>query len=121
MQASEICVKRWLWRGERTRSPGYVDAVAVLAALHHRSGDAAALSLMRALETNKGFGDAPARAHFHLLCGDVGQGADWAEKAIEERDLVIPVYLRFAFCKDLRASLRWPKIAAMLNLQAIPA
>ena len=44
------------------------------------------------------------------------QGADWAEKAIEERDQSMMVYLRFAACKGLRASHRWPKIAKMLNL-----
>jgi hypothetical protein len=46
----------------------------------------------------------------------VHQGADWAEKAIEERDQSMMVYLRFAACKGLRASHRWPKIAKMLNL-----
>jgi tetratricopeptide (TPR) repeat protein len=102
-------------------APWYLDAVAVLAALHQRTGDAAALPLIQALEANKAFGDAPAHALFHLLCGDVGQGADWTEKAIEERDLAILVYLRFALCKDLRESHRWSKIAAMLNLQPIPA
>jgi hypothetical protein len=89
----------------------------VLAALHKRAGDVAALPLIDSLETSKGVGDAPAHALFHLLCGDVGKGADWAERAIEERDLAILVYLRFALCKELRASHRWPRIVAMLNLE----
>lgn len=98
-------------------APWYLDAVAVLAALYKRAGDAAALPLIRSLEANKAVGDAPAHALFHLLCGDVGRGADWAERAIQERDLAILVYLRFAFCKELRASDRWLRIASMLNLQ----
>jgi hypothetical protein len=46
----------------------------------------------------------------------VDQGADWAEKAIEERDLSISIYLRFVVSKDLRVSPRWPTIARRLNL-----
>ena len=38
------------------------------------------------------------------------------ERAIEERDQSMMVYLRFVVCKELRASHRWPKIAKMLNL-----
>ena len=55
-------------------------------------------------------------AQFHLLCGEVDRGADWVERAIEERDQSMMVYLRFVVCKELRASHRWPKIAKMLNL-----
>jgi hypothetical protein len=54
---------------------------------------------------------------FHLLCGEVDEGADWAEKAINEHDLSMRmIYLRFVVCKELRASHRWPKIAQALNL-----
>jgi TolB-like protein/tetratricopeptide (TPR) repeat protein len=99
-------------------SPWYLDTVAVLAALLRRSGDAdAAMPLERSLDAAQGIGDAPAHSIFHLLCGDVDQGADWAEKAIDERDLSISIYLRFVVSKDLRASLRWPKIAKKLNLE----
>jgi len=57
-----------------------------------------------------------ARAVYHLLCGDVDQGADWAEKALAERDYVMMFYLQFAVSKALRASSRWPHIAKMMNL-----
>ena len=100
-------------------SPWYLDTVAVLAALLRRSGDAeAAMPLERLLDAAQSRGDAPAHSIFHLLCGNVDQGADWAEKAIDERDLSISIYLRFVVSKDLRASPRWPKIAKMLNLDA---
>jgi hypothetical protein len=62
-------------------------------------------------------GDARAQALFHLLCGEVDRGADWAERAINEGDLAMrTVYIRFVACKQLRASNRWPKIAKMINL-----
>jgi serine/threonine-protein kinase len=98
-------------------APWYLDTVAVLAALLRRSGDGeAALPLEQLLGAAQGIGDAPAHALFHLLCGDVDQGADWAEKAIEERDLSISIYLRFVVSNALRASPRWPRIARKLNL-----
>jgi tetratricopeptide (TPR) repeat protein len=69
-------------------APWYADTIAVLAALTRRSGDGAeARSLVQALGAGQAAGDAPAHALFHLLSGDVEQGADWAERAIEERDL----------------------------------
>jgi len=100
-------------------APWYRDAIAVLAALVRRSGaDAEARSLVQELGAGDAVGAAPAHALLHLLSGDVQQGADWAEKAIEERDLSMMIYLRFVACKELRASKRWPKIAQMLNLPA---
>ena len=51
-----------------------------------------------------GFGDARAQAVYYLLCGDVDTGADWAEKAIVERDDSMMYYLRFVVSKRLRAS-----------------
>ena len=98
-------------------APWYLDAVAVLAALLRRSGSSEGAPLERLLDDAQGIGDAPARAIFHLLCGNVDQGADWAEKAIDQRDLSISIYLRFVVSKSLRASPRWPKIAKKLNLE----
>ena len=48
--------------------------------------------------------------------GELDQGVDWVEKAIEQRDAPMMVYLRFVVCKGLRASHRWPTIARMINL-----
>ena len=98
-------------------APWYPDTTAVLAALTRRNGDAAeSQAFERALGAGDTAGGAHVHAQFHLLCGDVDQGADWTEKAIEERDQSMLVYLRFVVCKELRASRRWPKIAKMLNL-----
>jgi len=98
-------------------APWYPDTIAVLAALTRRNGDMAeSESLEKALAAGDALGSAHVHAQFHLLCGEVDRGADWVERAIEERDQSMMVYLRFAFCRQLRASHRWPKIAKLLNL-----
>ena len=96
--------------------PWSPDPIGVLAGLTRRNGDEVEAPLMKALGSGEVPGDARAHALFHLLCGEIEQGADWAEKAIEQRDASMMVYLRFAVCKGLRASHRWPKIAKMINL-----
>ena len=86
-------------------APWYPDSIAVLAALTRRNGEGAeSQSLAQTLGAGEAVGDAHVHALFHLLCGEVDQGADWTEKAIEERDLSMMFYLRFVVCKELRAS-----------------
>jgi len=112
VQALEIA------RRAHSVAPWYLDAVAVLAALLRRTGDVeASLPLFQSLDAARGDGDAPAHALYHLVLGNLEQGADWAERAIAERDLLISIYLRFVVSTDLRASPRWPRIAGLLNLQ----
>lgn len=96
--------------------PWSPDTAGVLAGLTKRNGDEVDSSLMKALGSGEAPGDARAHALFHLLCGEIDQGADWAEKAVEQRDSSMGVYLRYVVCKGLRASHRWPKIAKMINL-----
>jgi len=97
--------------------PWFPDTTGVLAALMRRNGDEVeAKSVAKALGSGEAPGDARAHALFHLLCGEIDRGADWAEKAIEQRDPSMMFYLRFVVCKELRASHRWPKIAKMINL-----
>jgi hypothetical protein len=55
-------------------------------------------------------------ATFHVVCGEIELAADWIEKAIEERFLSSPFFLQSAIGEPLRASLRSPKLAALLNL-----
>ena len=97
------------------------ETTGVLAALLYRSGDdAESQSIAKTLGSGGAPGDARAQALFHLLCGEVDKGADWAERAIQEGDLAMrTVYIRFVACKQLRASNRWPKIAKMINLPQI--
>ncbi len=98
--------------------PWSPDPIGVLAGLTRRNGEEVDSSLMKALGSGEAPGDARARALYHLLCGEIDHGADWAEKAIEQRDASMMVYLRFVVCKGLRASHRWPKIAKLINLPA---
>ena len=53
---------------------------------------------------------------YHLVCSEIDAAADWFEKAIETRDPTLVPWLRLPLTKPLRASPRWPKIAAMMNL-----
>ena len=104
-------------RRARVVGPWLPDTAGVLAALLRRNGeDAESQSLAGMLGSSEALGDSRAHALFHLLCGEIDQGADWAEKAIEERDFSMMYYLRFVVCKALRASHRWPRIASMINL-----
>ena len=97
----------------------FPDTIGVLAALLRRNGEVAeSQSLAKTLGSGEALGDSRARALFHLLCGELDEGADWVEKAIEQRDPSMMYYLRFVVCKGLRASPRWPKIARMINLPA---
>jgi hypothetical protein len=55
-------------------------------------------------------------AIFHLLCGEVERAADWSEKATEQRDPLMMLFLRQPIAKALRSSARWPALAKMMNL-----
>jgi serine/threonine-protein kinase len=97
--------------------PWLPETTGVLAGLLRRNGDDAESRLVaQSIGSGEDIGEARNHALFHLLCGELDEGADWAEKAVKEHDLSMMMYLRFAVCKELRSSLRWPKIARMLNL-----
>jgi serine/threonine-protein kinase len=97
--------------------PWYPDAIATLAAVLRVTGDdEESRGLYQSLGSGTEPGSARAQAVYYLLCGDVEAGADWAEKAIAERDHSIMYYMRFAVATALRASRRWPAIARMINL-----
>ena len=102
-------------------APWYPDATAILAGLLHQSGEEnEAERLMSAMCAGPGL-ECHARSVYHLLCGDTDEGADWAEKALAERDYVMMFYLQFAVSKGLRTSSRWPRIAEMMNLPNVRA
>jgi tetratricopeptide (TPR) repeat protein len=98
--------------------PWLPETTGVLAAFLLRNGDQTeSESIAKTMGSGAVPGDARAQALFHLLCGEVDKGADWAEQAINEGDLAMrTIYIRFVACKQLRASHRWPKIAKMINL-----
>ena len=99
--------------------PWFPDTVGLLAALLRCNGEEEeSQSIAKELSSAEGFGAARAHALFHLTCGDIDQGADWVEKALQQRDSSMRFYLGFVICKKLRSSHRWPKIAKMVNLPA---
>jgi hypothetical protein len=57
---------------------------------------------------------------FHLLCSEPDKAADWAEKAIEQRDPRIPGTLRL-FPRIWRYSPRWPALARQMNVRDMVA
>ncbi len=62
------------------------------------------------------YGASAGLALFHICCGDLDLAADWFEKAIEERHSMVATFLQGAIAEPLRASPRWPKLAALMNL-----
>ena len=97
------------------------ETAGVFAGLLRRNGDdAESQSIAKTIGRGKALGDARTQSIFHLLCGEVDEGADWAEKAINEHDLSMRmIYLRFVASGSsgkMRVSYRWPKIAQALNL-----
>jgi hypothetical protein len=53
---------------------------------------------------------------YYLLLQDFEKAAVWAEKAIEQRDVVIPFVLQLRISRGLRSSEYWPKLAKLMNL-----
>ena len=47
---------------------------------------------------------------FHHICGETDKVADWYEKAIEQRNTLIPGYSSL-----VSKSPRWPELAKMMN------
>jgi len=106
-------------RRAHATAPWYPDTIAVLAALLRRNGaEVESQSLLGKLGDGEAYGDARVRAMYFLLCGEIEPGADWVEKAIDQRDIAMMIYLRFVACKELRASNRWRRIARTINLTA---
>jgi serine/threonine protein kinase len=52
----------------------------------------------------------------HICCGEIDPAADWFEKAIEERHPMVSPTLQSAITEPRRASPRWPRLAALMNL-----
>jgi tetratricopeptide (TPR) repeat protein len=99
-----------------TIAPWFKPMVGFLAAALTRDGEVdRAETLLRQLSPDQGYVDPIGRAIFHLLCGDLDRTADWAEKAIEERQTAVLFFLN-AHAQALRSSARWPSLARMMNL-----
>jgi TolB-like protein/Tfp pilus assembly protein PilF len=89
----------------------------VYAGLLIRTGEPVrARELVQALGSGQAYGTPFGLAIFHMICGEIDLAADWIEKAIEERFPAVGHWLQSAIAEPLRASPRWPKLAALMNL-----
>jgi hypothetical protein len=96
-------------------APWFKPSMATYAGLLVRSGEH--LRGKEVLETLGSTDNAPlAFAFYDICCGEIDLAADRFEKAIEERHPQVVEYLQSAIAEPLRASARWPKLAAMMNL-----
>jgi TolB-like protein/tetratricopeptide (TPR) repeat protein len=74
--------------------------------------------LIQRLGSGEVYGTPIGLAIFHTCCGEIDLAADWIERAIEERFPSVAYWLQTAIAEPLRASPRWPKLAALMNLPA---
>ena len=102
----------------RALSPWFTPGIGLFAGLLIRDGDQA-----RAQEVLKELGDGErseagcAFTVYHLLCGEIEQAVDWAEKAIRRHEqMVTMLLLPTPWGPILRRSPRWPQLARMMNL-----
>jgi serine/threonine-protein kinase len=91
-------------------------ATGLYAGLLTRTGEPSrGKELIQRLGSGEVYGTSIGLAVFHICCGEIDRAADWFEKAIEERYPSVAYWLRTAIGEPLRASPRWPKLAALMN------
>ena len=73
-------------------------------------------AVLETLGDGTAFGAPFGFVYYHLICSEIEQAADWAEKAIEQREPWVIFLLLLPLAKDLRQSSRWPALAKMMNL-----
>ena len=96
-------------------SAGYV------AGLLKRTGDThRAQAMLESLGDGEAFGAPFGFVYYHLICSEIEQAADWAEKAMEQREPWVIFLLLLPHAKALRQSPRWPALAKMMNLPDAP-
>lgn len=91
----------------------------LLAGLVQRSGDRErAEALLGEMRAQDRF-DAPlGMAVYHWALGEFDREADWLEQSIERRDPIVAMLIRFWYGVELRATPRWARLLAKLNLPA---
>jgi TolB-like protein len=99
-------------------APWYTPSGGVYAAMLVRTGEPdRGREIIRRLGAGEMYGASTGLALFHICCGEIDLAADWFEKAIDERFPFVPPTLRSGpIAEPLRASPRWPKLAALMNL-----
>jgi len=100
-------------------SPWYPMSIGLYAGMLVRTGQAGqGKELAQKLGSGETHGAATGWAIFHTCCGEIDLAADWYGKAIEERDSLVNSMMQSAMGEPVRASPRWPKLAALMNLPA---
>jgi tetratricopeptide (TPR) repeat protein len=98
-------------------APWYPPSVGIYAGLLVRTGELdRGKETVQRLGSGEAYGASTGLAIFHTCCGEIDLAGDWFEKAIGERYSIIGTILQSAIGEPMRASQRWPKLAALMNL-----
>jgi hypothetical protein len=98
-------------------APWYTPNVGTYAGLLVRAGQQnRGKELIKRLSSGQVYGTPMGLAIYHTCCNEIDLAADWIEKAIEERFPSVAYWLQTGIAEPLRASPRWPKLAALMNL-----
>ena len=101
-------------------APWFKPTVGFRAALLKRAGqDSEAQRLFDTLASVDGYSDPTGPAVYYLVLGDLDGTADWAEKAVEERQPAVFFFLH-GHAAALKSTPRWPRLAKMMNLSGAP-
>jgi hypothetical protein len=106
---------------ERAHSlaPWAAQNAGLLAGVLARTGQISrAEALLEKLAPVQTYGTPLGLMFFHLVCRKIDEAAQWAEKAIDQRDMRIIMFLSLPLMRRLRASARWPVLARAMNLPA---
>ncbi len=88
-----------------------------LAALLRLAGNTGrAQAVLETLGDGTASGAALGFMYYHLICSEIDAAADWAEKAIRQREPLVIYLLLVSLGKELRRSPRWPALTRMMNL-----
>ena len=91
--------------------------IGLLAGLLVRTGNSGrAETLLDSLGSGEKYGAPFGLTIFHLVCSEIEQAAEWAEKVIEQGDFRLVITMSQPVLKDLRSSSRWPGLAHRMNL-----
>ncbi len=98
-------------------APWALATAGYVAGLLKRTGDTRrAQALLAKLGDGTAFGAPFGFVYYHLICSEIEQAADWAEKAMDQREPWVIFLLMLPHAKALRQSPHWPALAKMMNL-----